>query len=56
MRAYEEIILFFIVLLALIGFVYLQAEYKAKTFNKFSKTKVTVWEALISDLRVTPDN
>lgn len=26
-----------------------------KTFNKFSKTKATFWDAVFSDLRIIPD-
>jgi hypothetical protein len=39
------------VILALI----LQPHFEARTFNKFSKTKATYFDALVSELRVMPD-
>lgn len=39
----------------LICLAFTQPYYEARTFNKFSKTKATYFDALVSDLRVIPD-
>ena len=33
-----------------------QPYFEARTFNKFSKTKATYFDALVSELRVMPDS
>ena len=35
--------------------VLLQPYFEARSFNKFSKTKATYWDAMITSLRVIPD-
>ena len=32
----------------------LQPYFEARTFNKFSESKATYWDALVSELRVLP--
>ena len=44
-----------IVLLVAIGILVVRAHFEAATFNKFSLTKATFWDALWADLRVLPD-
>ena len=39
----------------LFAIVILQPYFEARSFNKFSKTKATYWDAVITTLRVIPD-
>lgn len=56
MRAEKLVILFCVCTWALcLAIMFVQPYFEAKTFNKFSKTKATYWDALVSDLRVVPD-
>lgn len=56
MREYLlEILIVIAVTLIVSGVILIGPYYEAKTFNKFSKTKATYWDALVSDLRVVPD-
>lgn len=48
----------FLAILCLVGgllFGLIQPYFEKETFNKFSKTKATYWDALSSDLKIIPD-
>lgn len=47
----------FIIMLTIsaIAYVPFSAFMEAKQFNKFSKTKITWWDALWADYRIVPD-
>lgn len=42
------------VVVALLGFL-IQPYFEMRAFNKFSETKATYWDAMFSQLRITPD-
>lgn len=44
-----------IVFAVMVALAFTLPYYKAQTFNKFSKTKVTYWDAFISDLKLIPN-
>ena len=50
--------IFATIIFILAGFAFwvVPSYFEARTFNKFSKTKATVWDAMWADLRVVPDN
>lgn len=49
------ITLFVVGLLAVLFLGLLQPYFEMRAFNKFSQTKATYWDALMSDLRIIPD-
>lgn len=53
-----EIIIFSLIFLLVLGVLVIgliQPYFEMKAFNKFSGTKVTYWDALVSDLRIITD-
>jgi hypothetical protein len=50
--AYTLLTIFGVILLV---WVFVLPYFEARTFNKFSKTKATYFDAVVSDLRVIPD-
>jgi hypothetical protein len=54
----EKIMLAGFIGFVIIALIYccLQPYFEAKTFNKFSDTKATYWDAVFAELRVMPKN
>jgi hypothetical protein len=53
MTAYEKTLVAAIGLI--IALAFFQPYFEKEAFNKFSNTKATYWDALVSDLRILPD-
>lgn len=57
MTPLEKLICWFIgiVVVGCVAVAVFQPYFEARAFNKFSKTKATYWDALVTELRVIPD-
>lgn len=49
------VVAIFLVLIGIPAGIYYGSTQEAKQFNRFSRTKITWWDALWTDFRILPD-